>query len=264
LAASAILTFVCVLSGGLRWYLVLRGIGVRARLGESTRVHLLSSLGGYLPGYGWRFVSKGYLTRRLGVPLGMVSAGLLFEFITLAITRVVVGLSVLPREWLTHHGLAILHPYLLPARVLVWVALAAVPMLTRWAAGWLQTRRSDRWGGIEINASFIWLSLLTMALTWAVYGVGLGALLHSLHRLDLSQVPLVIFSTSASNLVSLILFVVPGGLAVREGVVIYVLEGFFPALVVTAGALLSRVSLLACELFGAFLGWLVGLRRRIM
>ena len=225
---------------------------------------MLANLGGYLPGYGWRFVGKAYLTQKLGIPLRLVSTGVLLEFSVLAVTRIVVALSVLPPDWLSHRGLDLLRPYLLPARILAWVGLAAIPPILSRLLGWLQVRNPERWGGIRLERRQIWLALGAMSVSWVLYGLGFAALLQGLHGIELSQLGLVVFSTTSSSLVSLLLFVVPGGLAVRESVVIFVLEGFLPDLVVTAGALAGRAVLLICELLGALIGAVMGIRRRVM
>jgi uncharacterized membrane protein YbhN (UPF0104 family) len=258
------LTFICVLSGGLLWHLILRGVGARVSLYQCTRIHLLANLGGYLPGYGWRFVGKAYLTQKQGIQLAVVSAAVLLEFFVLAVTRVVVALTVLPPNWLAQRGFELLQPYLVPLRVLSWAFLAVLPLAIERLAGWLRLRNVDRWGGIAVNKKPLWLALVSMSLSWLLFGLGLAALLHGLYRVRLSELPLIVYATTASSLVSLMLFVVPGGLAVREGVVIFVLEGAFPDLIVTAGALLGRAILLISELLGALVGSVMGMRERVM
>ena len=249
------LTLLCVLAGGLSWHLMLRGVGLRCPLRRCLMVHLLANLGGYLPGYGWKFVGKGYLTQRSGYPVPLVSLAVLLEFLGLAATRLMVALTTMPATFWARWHLDALLPWATWLRWTGWGLVGVLPLLFAGTCKALAHR--DCWPEVNLHLVWLYLALGLMCLTWAAYGLGLAALLEALQAGAADDVSPILFATTASSLVSLLLFVIPGGISVREGVVIYVLEGLLPDIVVTVGALLSRVVLIVAELLGAFLGgWL--------
>lgn len=255
LLLSLALTLLCVLAGGLIWHLVLRGVGLHCPLRRCLMVHLLANLGGYLPGYGWKFVGKGYLTQRSGYAVGPVSLAVLIEFLGLAITRLVVALTTMPTTFWGRWHLEALSPWMAWLPLGGWLFLGISPLLFVVTSKGLARRR--RRPEMRLHLLWLYLALGLMCLTWIAYGLGLAALLEALQAGAADDVIPILFATTASSLVSLLLFVVPGGISVREGVVIYVLEGVLPDVVVTVGALLSRVVLIVAELVGALLGaWL--------
>lgn len=263
LLGSFAITLLCVLAGGFTWQNVLRALGVDLALSACTRTHLLANIAGYLPGYGWKYLGKAYLTQRQGVALRTASASVLVEFAGLAYTRAVVALSAVPARLVAHfvggRGDGEVLPWLWGARVAAWVALGAGPWL--FAA---LVRRGQRHAGgatprgllagLNVHSGYLGIALVSMCLTWLLFGVGLAVLFSGLQPLSAGQFVATVFSASASFLVSLLAFFVPGGLSVRESVIIYTLEGFMPAAVVTVGALVSRGVLIAAEVAGAALG----------
>jgi uncharacterized membrane protein YbhN (UPF0104 family) len=264
LLASFGLTCLCLVAGGLVWHLLLQGLGSSLKLKACVRMHLMSNLGAYLPGYGWRSVGKAYLTRRQGLPLRVVAAAALFEFSALALTRVVVAVTLLPRAFLSRLGLSQWAVYLDWARILAWAILLGAPWLLAVSLAWLEQRNPQRWQGIRIRKGPLYLMLGLTSANWVLYGWAVVLLFQALHPLNAQQVLPILFATTASSLVSLVLFVVPGGIAVRESVIIFVLEGLLPGSIVTLGALLSRVTLLLAELLGALIGSWMSRRRYVM
>ena len=262
---SFAMTFGCVLLGGIIWYLVLEGLGGMLEVRACVCSHLLANLGGYLPGYGWKFVGKAYLTQRQGVSGGQTSFAVLVEFAGSALTRAVVALTTVPPAFMERLGLG--------AEVSVrwlclasWIAMLLFPWAVEKVVAW--GKRSHRFPlkGLTVNKSALWLALLAMCLTWVLYGLGFSVLLRSVYHIQPDQVIAALFSTTASFLTSLLMFFVPAGLGVREGVVIYTLGSAMPEAVVTIGALLSRLVLIMAEISSVVVGALTyykGLERGI-
>jgi hypothetical protein len=78
--------------------------------------------------------------------------------------------------------------------------------------------------------------------------------LTALQTIDAHQFVAAIFSTSISWVLSLLVFFVPGGLGVRESVIIYTLGNVLPESIAVMGALTSRAILILAELSGALIG----------
>ena len=260
---SFVIMLLCVLSGCTIWHLVLKGVGRTLPWRVCARAHLLANLGGYLPGYGWKFVGKAYLIQREGVAMGMVSFAVLLEFMGLATTRAVVALATLPRSFLDRFGWDLPDPYFGWLRIGACCLLFSLPWLVERTVLWMQHHSRRRWGDLLIDKRALWLALLLMCFTWVLYGLGFALLIRSLYDVRLDQVSTLVFSTTTSFLVSLMMFFIPGGISVREGVVIYTLENVLPDVIVTVGALLSRLVLLLAEAIGALVGSWMSYRRRL-
>ena len=260
LAALAV-TLVCVFLGGIIWHLVLRGVGQDLGWRTCMRAHLLANLGGYLPGYGWKFVGKAYLIQRAGVPVAWVSFAVLLEFAGLAVSRAVVALSALPPAFLNRFGWEIKPGALWLSRSMAWALLLAVPWLLQILLRYLpQAARLRR---TQIRPRPLALASLLMCFTWLLYGLGFALLTRAIFDVGPEHLASLVFSTTTSFLVSLLMFFVPAGLGVRESVLIFTLEGLLPDAIITLGALLSRVVLIIAEVLGALAGSWMGLRERL-
>ena len=263
LLLSLLTTMACVFLGGIIWTLVLRGVGATAEWDAGMRSHLLANLGGYLPGYGWQLVGKGYLTGRQGVPMGLVSFAVALEFAGLAITRAAVALTTMPQSALIAARWDPIIPYVPWMRIAAWCLLFSSPFLLQGVSLWVRRGNPGRQSHLSMNKSLLWLVLAIMCFNWLLYGVGFALLIHSLYDIAPRQVGTIVFSTTTSFLVSLLMFFVPAGIGVRESVMIYTLERTLPAAIVTVSALASRAVLLLAELLGALVGSWMSLRSRL-
>ena len=254
-------TFLCVLMGGVIWRQMLRGVGQDLNWSACMRGHLLANLGGYLPGYGWKFVGKAVLAQRAGVPASWVSLAVLIEFTGLALTRLVIALWALPFELLAIFGLSVGSGVLWLARVLALALLVVSP----WIIGWLvrRARTREKMRALTVRPFALLSGLGLMCLTWLLYGLGFVFLARAVYPIEMIQVGPLVFSTTTSFLVSLLMFFVPAGLGVRESVVILTLEGILPVGIVTLIALLNRLILIIAEVLGALLGSGIALRERL-
>lgn len=259
---SFIITLACVLLGVVVWGLVLRGVGVRLGLRACAQSHLLSIPGAYLPGYGWRYAGKAYLTQRQGIPLGLASCAVLVELIESEAARGVLAFTTVQQAFLGSFLGGALVPYVWGLRVLGWGALLVLPLALERGVAWAKRRGRRPWSDMNIDKGSLWLALGVMCFTFVLYGVGFSILLGAASALTLDGLAAAIFSTSSSLAISLLMFFVPAGLSVRESVIIYTLEGVFPAAMVTVGALVSRGVLVAAEVVGSLIGSWLALRGR--
>jgi len=242
-AISFAMTFGCVLLGGIIWYLVLKGLGGTLGMRACVCSHLLANLGGYLPGYGWKF----------GVAGGQASFAVLVEFAGSALTRAVIALTTMPSSFLKRLGLGagVSVRWLCLAS---WIAMLLFPWAVEKAVIWGKRSHRLPLKSLTVNKLALWLALLAMCFTWVLYGLGFSVLLRSVYHIQPGQVMAVLFSTTASFLTSLLMFFVPAGLGIREGVVIYTLGAAMPEAIVTIGVLLSRLVLILAEISGALAG----------
>jgi len=263
LGLSALVFLVCVFVGSLIWTGAHKGMGGPLSWAECARSHCIAAVAGYLPGNGLKFAGKAYLTRRQGVSWALSSGAVLFEFAGQAATRVVVALTIIQQPLVEALGWEALAPYLPVLRAASWLGLLAMPFVTIQAVRLLGRREGSAWRDADVRLGMLWGTLLLMCVNWILYGLGYTLLMRSLYPVRSDQVLTVVFSTTASFLISLIMFFVPAGLAVREGVMLYTLGRVLPDVTVTAGALLSRLVLLLAEVLAAAVASAEGIWRRL-
>ena len=102
-----------------------------------------------------------------------------------------------------------------------------------------------------------------MSATWLLHGLGFALLTAAVYDVRPQQLLPLIFSNTTSFLVSLLVFLVPAGLGVRESVVMFTLQGLLPAEISALGALIGRLALVIAELLGVLVGSWLGLRERL-
>ena len=249
--ASLLLTLVCIALGGVSWYQVLRAVGESPPLGECLRIQSISNLGGYLPGYGWKFVGKGLLSRRMA-STSIVSAAVLVEFISLAASRLIVSLATLPLAFIRLLGWPAGPWVMVALRLIALSLLLTFPWVLARFMALLQRRNPTRWSLPSIHQGRLLLALMLMCLTWLIFGLGFALQVRTLDTaVSWAQLPMLLFSVTASFLVSLLTFIVPAGLTIRESVVLFTLGHLLTAPIALAAAVLGRLVLLSAELLGA-------------
>lgn len=256
---SLFITLFCVFLGGLIWNLILRSLGILAGFRENLRTYLLANLASYIPGYGWQYLGKAYLAARQGISPILAGSAVLTEFLCSALTRLTVSLSFFS-VGLWHQitgfesdaGLWLL-------RLAAWLGVISLP----WILNYAQRSKLGTFLKITqpVSVRLLWLAEVMMCLGWIIYGLGFAVLLRSMTYIPLDTLSPVIFSTTSSYLVSLLIFFVPAGIGVREGVLIYTLSGVLPEVAVSLSSVLSRIVVIIAELLGVLLGlFLRGLR----
>lgn len=250
--SSLLITIFCVLFGGLTWNIILHSLGILADFRDNLRTYLLANLAGYIPGYGWQYLGKAYLASRQNISPILATSAVLIEFLCSALTRLAVSFSFLSIElWHQITGCeSVAGLWLL--RFIAWLGVISLP----WILNYAQRSKLGLYLKITqpVRVPLLWVAEIMMCLGWIIYGLGFAALLRSMTYIPLDTLSPVIFSTTSSYLVSLLIFFVPAGIGVREGVLIYILTGVLPEVVVSLSSVLSRIVVIVAELIGVLLG----------
>ena len=252
LLAAWVLTTAAVYLGALAWWFTLLGMGLPAGLLPSLRAHLLSNLAKYLPGYAWQLVGKAYLSRQMGLPGGQIGLAMGIELAQM------VGVGGLLAAWLVPDSLLAQWSGApeLAAQLswLRWVSLGtliALPLALPLVLAALRRKGSAAIAGLRP----IWFSasLLAVLAGWLLFGLAFWLLGAALAPLSGAELGLFIFTLASSIILGLAVLFVPGGLGVRESIMVFLLTsaGLPSALTVVAAALL-RLAVLLAELVGAF------------
>jgi hypothetical protein len=209
------------------WRLVLDGwlAGAKAPVSfrEAARIWFVSNLGRYVPGKVWQIATMGVMAQRRGVPaVSATGAALLVNLANVASGFVVVlatGATVF--RSFSHAGPR--------AGVLLAVALAAglavLPAALAWASPILARLTKQRVTLPAIPARAVWIAALGTAVAWVVYGVAFQWLAASLVHRATGATTFYVAAYTGSYLVGYLALFAPGGLVVREYMLVATLTG---------------------------------------
>ncbi|MFN2433246.1 MAG: lysylphosphatidylglycerol synthase domain-containing protein [Gemmatimonadota bacterium] len=259
LAAATALAAVALVVFGALWARLLRASGEPVAMVDALSLWFVSNLARYVPGKVWQISGMAYLARRRGVrALHAVGASLLLQVLVL-VTGVLLLAAWLPSELASAYGAGAAGVAIGCAVVVAvlflsplfdrGLARAAALVGQSGAVTTLSIRRKLAFGA-------------GTALAWALYGTAFWLFL----RGTLGEAPPAMTSAGifvAGYLGGFLAFFTPGGLGVREGLYLLLLEPYFPASVALSAALLSRAWLTAIELLLAAAAGVAGRRHRV-
>jgi hypothetical protein len=234
------------------WRAMLGAWGQRLEPWSAARIWTVSSLGKYLPGKVWAVAGMAVMSQRAGVaPGAAMGSAVILQALAVGTGAAVAGLTGLG-------ALQQAHPGIETGLVVLAAASAAGVALLFWPP---VVRRLLRVAAPEAAAQTapagpaIAFGVLANVTAWIGYGAALWGLARGFlpgTGLGLTQAVAVF---TASYLAGFLALFAPGGLGVREGVFILMLQGPLGLGPATALAFASRVLLTITE-FGAALPFL--------
>jgi uncharacterized membrane protein YbhN (UPF0104 family) len=232
LVGAFALTAVSVGASGFIWLAILRQLGVPTRP-RWAGVFFQAQLGKYIPGGLWQYAGRSAMARTYGIPIRAVATSLPIE-----LAATVCGGLAFSSLLLGWEGL-------LGVFVFLCVCLLA-DTATR-------SRRAVFRAGARA-------SLLYGAAVWPLLGVGFWMTARGFVRAPVADLPAYAGAFSAAWVVGLIAIYAPGGLGVREAVLVALLRGKIGSADALVVALASRGLLTLADLAAAAAGF-TALRR---
>jgi len=258
LLVSALLVWLMYALLIVAWRTMLAGWGQRLDGWTSARIWTVSSLGKYLPGKVWAVAGMALMAQRAGIaPWAATGSAVVLQVLAIGTGAAVAGLTGRAAIEAAHQGSGVVLG-LLVAGAVAGVALLLWPpllrRLLRFAAPDAEARGAPAVAGIVVG-------IVANAVAWVGYGAALWVLSRGLlPGVDLG-LGLAIAVFTASYLAGFLALFAPGGLGVREGLFILMLQGPLGIGPATALALASRLLLTITEL-GAAVPFLMYPQRR--
>jgi uncharacterized membrane protein YbhN (UPF0104 family) len=228
LGAAGGLYLLGLLPAGLFWCRVLRVLGQEAGLGETLRAYFIGHLGKYVPGKAMVVVLRAGLVRSHRVDTTVAAASVFFE----TLTMMAVGACL---------AAGILAVRLREERLMFWVAiglmavagLPTVPPVFKSLAG-LSTRLAGKGqphpatqaGLAKLGYGTLALGWACMGLSWVILGLSLWATLRAM-GIDQFGPWAHLSSYTASVALAMVagfLSLIPGGLGVRDLILVQLIE----------------------------------------
>jgi uncharacterized membrane protein YbhN (UPF0104 family) len=255
------------------WYVLLWQLGQRPALGATLRAYYLGHLGKYLPGKAWALLLRGALIQGPEVRLGTALVTAFYEVLTTMAAGAL--LSALLFVW-QPPPLGILpgHPVVLGLALLLVVGVPLWPAVFNWLAA----RGAARFPAVEalhlplLRRRTLAEGLALTSVGWVCFGLSLWTLLQALvpapPGLTLSRLAQYISMVGLAYVAGFLAVFLPGGVGVREGLLLLLLPTVLPAsesaaALAAAAVLLLRLVWTGAELLlAAGLYWLPGPTRQ--
>lgn len=267
LAAAAGLYLTGLTVAGLFWRQVLQTMGQEARIVEALRAYFVGHLGKYVPGKAMVVVLRTGLIRGSRVNTAVAAASVFFETLTMMAVGAFLAAAVLAAGFREDSPLFV--------AALGMMALSGLPILPP------VFRRLARLAGVgksdsairatldQLGYGILALGVIEMTVSWGFLGLSLWATLRAmgLEGLDpWGELPRYTACVSLAMVAGFVLLVLPGGLGVREAVLIELLVPYLvrlfsdspdprarAALIAVAAAALLRLVWLLSEILAAAL-----------
>jgi hypothetical protein len=258
LAASAVLVWTMYAVLVWAWRVMLASWDQRLDGWSAARIWTVSSLGKYLPGKVWAIAGMAVMAQQAGVaPWAATGSAIILQVLAIGTGAALVGLTGAVALEAAHPG-ARAALVLLVAASGAGVALVLWPRFTRVL---LRLARASAAAAAGPKPGGLLIGIVANLVAWCGYGAALWLLARGLlpdARLD-PMAAVAVFT--ASYLAGFLALLAPGGLGVREGLFILMLQTSLGIAAATVLALASRVLLTLTE-FGAAAPFLLLPRRR--
>jgi len=248
------------------WRKLMQSVGATVRLRDAARAYYCGNLGKYVPGKASVLVIRATMMRDRGCRGTLSALTATYETLMMMAAGLAVAVALSPLlltttqtdTWPGWVRRTIAVPWL-PAVLMVLLCAVLLPItsrvLTHLAARMTPAEILLEGRRVHIPSRLVGCGLLVYLTTWICYGLSLGCALQSLSDgpLDLSGWPVWVGGISAATVIGFLAIFAPGGVGVREGLLIEILR-IQPDVVphqAVAAAVLLRLVWLASEILVA-------------
>jgi len=232
------------------WGATLRTLGCKASGREMSRVWYRSMVARYVPGTVPGIAYRIALTTEIGVSRTIAAAATVVDWVCWLLSALFACLVTAP--WWSVNAANLAHGALPGSR---WIGLAvALPvgliMLHPRVIGWLIAKASSK-AGAELPPEMSYRQTLRLIpiylVKWPLYGLSIAVFLPGSAAGWVGHLPAATGAFSLGWVGGFLSPISPGGLGVREGIIVGVLHGAAAAQALLAAALLSRLVTTAAE-----------------
>lgn len=241
-----LISWVCIaastLLGAWEWTLLTKALGGHLDPITGMRIHLISTLSKYMPGYIWPYLSKAYLATRHGVPSNIAIFSVMGELIIVYLSGILLLLLSL-----LFNGLIGEIAKSLRAEIVIASGCATTVFaigLGEWVERFSKFKKKVRWKDVSFVAAAV-------TLTWCVLGLGF-------YMLDASLGPVtdnpgrLLAGLISALLGGQLALLIPMGIGVREAILVTFLSDK-PAWMVVLMAVMFRLEMALGEIVSTLL-----------
>jgi len=223
------------------WEQILRRMGYRFRLLAVLHIWYKAQLCKYVPGFLLPVVGRAHWGRTMGLPWPVAVSSTVLEAIFMLLGATIVFLTVLPlHAQLSRLGDMRIYFLLLPLGLIFFLH----PPVLKWGLRLAHSESRD----VNLRYSDILYLLAGYVMRWILAGTAFILLVQAVHPLSMGDWPFLAASFTLAWAVGFITVFAPGGIGVREVVLVALLETVMPTAIAVILALLSRLWWIAAEL----------------
>jgi len=238
LAAPIIISHLFIYSA--LWRRTLGLIGVKLSLADTNIVYSGAQFWRYLPGRVLLFVRRVWLCSNKGILKEKAVASVALEFSLLIISAIVLSAIT-----------AIFMP--IPTRikiiylpiVLITLAIIIHPKVLNLLINLGFRLTKKEW--LRIRYTSVLYLITAHILTWVLQSMGFYLIISAVYNANLILLPISIWIFTVSWLVGFLGLLTPGGLGIREGIMILLASPFMPASMIIVAALIVRIYITLAE-----------------
>jgi glycosyltransferase 2 family protein len=240
------LTLITVFLGAVAWWFTLRGFKARADFWPTIRIHLLTSISKYIPGYAWPFLNKGFQTSQQGIPVQTIGIALLWEFLQNLWTGISICLITFPK--LLFERLNYPLQWIIVGPVL-GVILFLLPLIFFTINPyWFSQKKGPE---NQVDVKWLYASFGIVCLGWFLLGTTLNLFIVAFNGASPNLLIYLTFTFTVSLLIGIMVILVPNGLGIREGIMVFFLSQVTSIPTAILIAALSRLAITSNDLLGA-------------
>lgn len=220
------------------WHLLIRRLGAQIRWSRSIEIWLVAATARFIPGGIWTFAGRYALTRRDSIPGPLVAVSLYLETILIATSSLAIGLPALllkGTEW--------------PAAGLALAVIAGLALLLRPATVSFLVRRFSREpSAAGLDSPGLGTLVPFYGVYWCLWGAWFSLFASCFHDFPPGEMIYLACTFALAYWAGFVTLVFPGGVGVREGVLLTLLLPVFPGDVALAISVSSRLWMICAEL----------------
>ena len=238
------------------WTLILRRFSDDFSMPKIIQIWAKAQLGKYIPGLGVHFLARLELLASEGINRRTTFVSTVIEMSLLVVTAVIVALIALTNFSGSKTVALFIDDIVKDYGVIYIAGLTAVfvimilfinPIPIRWLA--------NRIGGVDtLRFTYRWLLLLISfnTMRWIFMGFGFFMLARSVYDVGWAEMPFVIGAFTLSWAIGLLVVFAPGGIGIRELMLVILMEQIMPSGAAVALAAITRIWWIIGELLLLF------------
>ena len=227
------------------WMLILHKLDINISFRKSMEIWVASLIGKYIPGKVWVVLGRVYIGQKLGISKMKMSLATILEIILMHSSGIIIFFFSLV-FWKQ-----IAFSYQVWTYLVIFCVLSLIVMhpfvLQRVVKFFLRILKKK-----EVSVDIAYkdvLSLLAFYLFfWFCTGVSIYFLTKSFYPVTIADLPVISGIWAISTILGVVAFIVPGGIGVREGVAVFLLQSLIPVHLALLVAISARILLTILEL----------------
>lgn len=226
------------------WLLILRYLKVDLEFNAALKIFFYSQPGKYLPGKIWSFLGQAYFAEKYGVS----KIKIFYSNLLMTLLSMLAGLAIFIVASIFEKDFKINDYFYLLLPLVMTLLFFLHPKIFKYLITTVLKFFNKTTPNIDLTFQQMVSVFIYVMLMWFVIGVGFHFLVNSFTILSYTKMPILVGSLSIAGSIGIISFITPGGIGVREGILVLLLSNILTMPMAVLASLSCRVWLITGEL----------------